>query len=63
MLLMGNQPTRQSPFMYRIICEAANLIVNKGCRADLLHLGLQLYNSFASWHKAATDGLIPYPIQ
>ncbi len=30
---------------------------------DLLYLGLQLYNSFASWHEAATGGLIPYPIQ
>ncbi len=30
---------------------------------DLLHLGLQLYNSSASWHKAATGGLIPYSIQ
>ncbi len=28
-----------------------------------LHLGMQLYNSFASWHKAAMGGLIPYPIQ
>ena len=31
--------------------------------ADLLHLGLQVYNSFASRHEAATVGLIPYPIQ
>ncbi len=30
---------------------------------DLLHLGLQLYNSFASQHEAAMGGLIPYPIQ
>ncbi len=30
---------------------------------DLLHLGFQLYNSFASRHEAATGGLIPYPIQ
>ena len=30
---------------------------------DLLHLGLQLYTSFASRREAATGGLIPYPIQ
>ena len=30
---------------------------------NLLHMGLQLYNSFASRHKAATGGLIPYQIQ
>ena len=30
---------------------------------DLLHLGLQLHNSFDSQYEAATGGLIPYPIQ
>ena len=49
-------------------CTAANpgatgrLSLLKGI-TDLLHLVLQLYNSFTSRHEAATGGLIPYPIQ
>ena len=61
MLLMGNQPTHQGPFiirllLYRIPSEVYGI-------TDLLHLGLQLYNSFASRNEAATGGLIPYLIQ
>ena len=61
MLLMGNQPTRWSLctsrlLLYRIPSEVCGV-------PDLLHLGLQLYNSFASRHEAATGWLIPYPIQ
>ena len=67
MLLMGNQPTRWGPFMSRLLLcwipsEVCGICLLKGI-TDLLHLGLQLYNSFASWHEAATGGLIPYPIQ
>ncbi len=61
MLLMGNQPTRRGAFtgrllLYPILIEVCGV-------TDLLHLGLQLYTSFASRHETATGGLIPYPIQ
>ncbi len=49
--LMDSQSTKN-----RLLCLLEGI-------TDLLHLGLQLYNSFASQHEDATGGLIPYPIQ
>ena len=60
MLLIGNQPIRRGPFMSTVVID---IRVKLFYVSNLLHLGFQLYNSFASQHEASAGGLIPYPIQ
>ena len=63
---IGNLPTRcsympQSEAVVQLQIQVPQISypLLKGI-TDLLHLALQLYNSFASRHEAATGGLIPY---
>ncbi len=44
---------------YRCIPHRSVIMPSQGDN-DLEHLGMQPYNSFASWYEAAMGGLIPY---